>query len=652
MILENLLVNNFGVYNGKQNFNLSTDKKKPVILIGALNGSGKTTFLHSIDFVLYGKQSNIFKTSKLSYENFLKENINKENFDQGAQIELVFYRKEKGKKKVYKISRSWKQIGSKIKEEFFVFVNSIYDEDITKDWDNYVDQILPSRVASLFFFDGEKIEQLADLDKSKEVLKKAIDSLLGLEIVDQLNLDVEEFKRRSGFELKSDKDKEKIESLEQKVLEHEKEIKVIDEDIIKHEDELAKIKYDKQQIDIELSKKGFAYYEKKKELEKDIAAVNKDKKEVKDELIKLAAGDPPLLLLKDELRELLDQSKSINDQKNFKEILENKKKVLSETKEFVSKYCNDNKFLEKFDKFIKDKVKNNISLPKVNEDKLNYQELDFLFNSQMPKLSNEISSLIKKFNEIDELYEKKIVLLNKVPANEEIEPLLVKNKEITEQEGKIVTKINVLEGLRSSKRGPLKLLKRDIKLLYDDKAKGDLINLDKRRFVDYSLRVKDILSSFHVKVLDHHIKRLEKYILEAFNNLHRKKGFVKTIKVDTSNFDLKIYEKKNKEIDTEKLSAGERQLLAVAILWGLAKASKSAAPTIIDTPLGRLDSEHRLNLVEQYFPLASNQVILLSTDEEINKKYHKYIKPFLARSYKIEFDQKINGSKLKEGYFF
>ena len=62
-----------------------------------------------------------------------------------------------------------------MKEEFFVFIDDKYDEDITKDWDNFVDQILPSRVASLFFFDGEKIEQLADLDKSKEVLKKAID---------------------------------------------------------------------------------------------------------------------------------------------------------------------------------------------------------------------------------------------------------------------------------------------------------------------------------------------------------------------------------------------------------------------------------------------------------------------------------------------
>ena len=441
-------------------------------------------------------------------------------------------------------------------------------------------------------------------------------------------------------------------SLEQKILDHEKEIKVVDEDIVKLEDELAKIKYDKQQIDIELSKKGYAYYEKKKELEKDIEETNNSQKKVKEELIKLAAGDAPLLLLKEELAELLDQSKTYNDQKNSREILEGKKKVLNETKEFISNYCNDNQFLEKFEKFIKEKVKNSNKTPSANEDELNYQELDFLLNTQIPKFSNELDNCIKEFSEINEAYEKKIVLLNKIPANEEIEPLLSKNKEIITKESKIITKIKVLEELKSTKRGPLKLLKRDIKLLYDDKAKGDLINLDKRRFVDYSLRVKDILSSFHVKVLDHHIKRLERYILEAFNNLHRKKGFVKTIKVDTGNFDLKIYEKKNKEIDTEKLSAGERQLLAVAILWGLAKASKSAAPTIIDTPLGRLDSEHRLNLVEQYFPLASNQVILLSTDEEINKKYHKYIKPFLARSYKIEYDQKINGSKLKEGYFF
>ena len=89
MIFENLLINNFGVYCGKQNFDLSTKSKKPVILIGALNGSGKTTFLQAIDFVLYGKFSNYFYSQKLSYENFLTKNINKKQITRNDATTLV-----------------------------------------------------------------------------------------------------------------------------------------------------------------------------------------------------------------------------------------------------------------------------------------------------------------------------------------------------------------------------------------------------------------------------------------------------------------------------------------------------------------------------------------------------------------------------------
>jgi len=283
---------------------------------------------------------------------------------------------------------------------------------------------------------------------------------------------------------------------------------------------------------------------------------------------------------------------------------------------------------------------------------LNYQELQLLLEKQLPDLRLNVDQRIKTINKIEEEYEKKIQLINKIPTEDDIKPLVEKQNKLIEEKSKLVTRSNVLTALKSTKNGPLMKINIELRKLYDERSNQDIINLDKKRFVDYSIKVQNILSSFHVKVLDHHIKKLEKYILESFNNIHRKKDFVKSIKIDTTSFDLKIYEKNNIEVDTNKLSAGERQLLAVAILWGLARASKSTAPTIIDTPLGRLDSEHRLNLVEQYFPAAAKQVILLSTDEEINKKYHKYIKPYLSRSYKVEYDHKINGSKLQEGYFF
>ena len=654
MIFENLLINNFGVYSGKQNFDLSTKEKKPVILIGALNGSGKTTFLQAIDFVLYGKFSNFFYSQKLSYENFLKKNINKNNYDEGAQVELVFFRKYKGKNEKFKISRNWKAIGKKIKEEFFVFIDDVYDEDITKDWDNFVDQILPSRVASLFFFDGEKIEQLADLEQSKGVLKKAINSLLGLEIVDQLNIDVDEFQKRSVLQLKTNEEKKNINKLKKEVDGFEDRIKEIDESIVKVEDELAKKAYDIRELNVVLSQKGISYYEKKQEYEKELQVIDEKRTEISDELVKLASGDLPLLVVKKELAAMVDQSKSLLENQNKTDSQKKNNDLIESISSFVLKNSKDDKFTKNFEKFVSDKKINDTTILD-NENllpNLNYQDLNSLLNHNLDTAEKDIKKKINTTNKLEEEYEKISQLINKIPTDDEIKPLIDKLEAHQKDEAKLVTKKNILDEQRGHINGPLIKINIELKKEYEKKTTQDLVNLDKKRFVDYSVRIKDVLSTFHVKALDFHIKRLEKLILECFKSLHRKKDFIKSIKIDTSTFDLQVFEAKNVQVDTDILSAGERQLLAVAILWGLAKASNSAAPTVIDTPLGRLDSEHRLNLVEQYFPTASKQVILLSTDEEINQKYHKYMKPYLARSYKIEYDEKINGSKSTLGYFF
>ena len=655
MIFENLLINNFGVYCGKQNFDLTTKSKKPVILIGALNGSGKTTFLQAIDFVLYGKFSNYFYSQKLSYENFLNKNINKKNFDEGAQIELTFNRKYKGKKQKFKISRNWKLIGKKMKEEFFVFIDEKFDEDITKDWDNFVDQILPSRVASLFFFDGEKIEQLADLEESKKVLKKAINSLLGLEIVDQLNVDVDEFQKRSSLRIKDDDEKKVIEDLELKIQDYEKKIKVVDDKIVKEDDNLTKVRYEIRELDIELSQKGVAYYDKKKDYEKDQLDIDQKRESLQQDLVKIAAGDAPLLILEKELNEIHQQSKQLSTSLDQTSVQNKINNLIDQFEEFSEKNCSDKDYLVKFKKFSEKQKINKVLDNKVSDfllKDLNPYEINFLLSESFSNIKQDIDKLTSKKIKLDEEYEKLSQLINKIPSDDEIKPLIEKSKKLQKEEETLITKLNILKDERGTLNGPMVKLNIELKREYEKKSSKDIDNLDNKRFIDYSIKVKDVLSSFHVKALDYHIKRLEKLILNCFKSLHRKKNFIKSIKIDTIEFDLKIYDKKDTEVNTEDLSAGERQLLAVAILWGLAKASNSAAPTIIDTPLGRLDSEHRLNLVEQYFPTASKQVILLSTDEEINKKYHKFISPHLSRSYKIEYDEKISGSKLSEGYFF
>jgi DNA sulfur modification protein DndD len=105
-------------------------------------------------------------------------------------------------------------------------------------------------------------------------------------------------------------------------------------------------------------------------------------------------------------------------------------------------------------------------------------------------------------------------------------------------------------------------------------------------------------------------------------------------------------------IPREELSAGEKQILAISILWALSKTSGRPLPVIIDTPLGRLDSHHRMNLVKNYFPHAGHQVILLSTDTEVDQGLHTELKPYVSHYWHLIFDKGERRTCAREEYFW
>ena len=131
----------------------------------------------------------------------------------------------------------------------------------------------------------------------------------------------------------------------------------------------------------------------------------------------------------------------------------------------------------------------------------------------------------------------------------------------------------------------------------------------------------------------------------------RKSALVTRLSIDPSTLSLTLYGRDGNVLGAERLSAGERQLLAIALLWGLAKASGRPLPTAIDTPLGRLDSGHRMHLVERYLPFASHQVLLLSTDEEIAGEYLEKLNPWIGRTYQLSYDDEAGETHIRPGYF-
>ena len=92
-------------------------------------------------------------------------------------------------------------------------------------------------------------------------------------------------------------------------------------------------------------------------------------------------------------------------------------------------------------------------------------------------------------------------------------------------------------------------------------------------------------------------------------------------------------------------------MIAISILWALTQASNKIFPSLIDTPLARLDSHHRSNIIKNYFPKTSEQVLIFSTDEEIYGKHYNELQKNVAHEYLIEFDSSKNSSEFKRGYF-
>jgi DNA sulfur modification protein DndD len=159
MIIKRLKLHNFGVYAGDNEFMF--EGEKPIVLVGGMNGRGKTTFLEAILLALYGSNSFAYSESKKrSYIQYLRSFVNKNADDKTCSVELEF-EIDNGVREHYLIKRQWNSISKKNIEEICVYKDETYSEFLTNNWPMFVESILPSALSSFFFFDGEKIAEMA-----------------------------------------------------------------------------------------------------------------------------------------------------------------------------------------------------------------------------------------------------------------------------------------------------------------------------------------------------------------------------------------------------------------------------------------------------------------------------------------------------------
>ncbi|HEY9596761.1 MAG TPA: DNA sulfur modification protein DndD, partial [Cyanophyceae cyanobacterium] len=188
----------------------------------------------------------------------------------------------------------------------------------------------------------------------------------------------------------------------------------------------------------------------------------------------------------------------------------------------------------------------------------------------------------------------------------------------------------------------------------DDYADDTIKHRNNQHLIASVGKVQATLKLFKERLTLKKLNKLEIQVTECFRYLLHKSDLVHRVAIDTNTFSLSLYDLQGQLLPKHRLSAGEKQLLAIAFLWGLARVSGRHLPVAIDTPLGRLDSSHRTNLIERYFPAASHQVILLSTDTEIGKVEVKRLRELdaIAREYLLQYHPDNHQTTVEESRYF
>lgn len=657
MIIQTLTLYNYAVFEGLQVIrpvHSSPDNDPNITLIGGMNGVGKTNLLDAVLLALFGKRSPSFTDSGLSYTAYLDGLINKNvPKDIGSWIELELRVPNDSSFDVLRVRRAWKKANVRITDEFIVWRNNEIDSILIKNWDTYTEELVPLGLAGLFFFDGEKIATLAESEETPASVQDAIRALLGLDLIDRLIIDLNGVIRKSSQNIAGSDIAASIGNLHDQADQLHLELAQNRQNEARLNTEIARKNKALTALKEEYIRQGGTLFDRRNDISLETEQLQSKLLQMRAELISLAGGDLPLVILLPVLRRIHTVALAEQTTSQTKIAMPFIKDFTNQLRSFLGAHLTgDDKKLIAILHYLNEKedalAQSIHSTHTFDFSPLGLDQLTDLVSVSAQADCDRASRLLSAIGRSEEDLNRSEKLIQQEFDESTISSAINQIGELTSIIGSLTQEQSLLKEKTKSLLHEIKLLSNKT----DRLAQQIVAHEEADRIVQYAVRSQESLRTFKEIVSASKVAQLTETITEAFGFLTRKTTLIDRITVDPNSLRISLFDASNLAVPKAKLSSGEKQMLSVAILWGLAKASGRKLPVIIDTPVGRLDSSHRMNFIANYLPNASHQVIVLSTDTEIVGPYLAPLTPSVGKFYLFEHEDQNQSTHIVEDSYF
>lgn len=653
MIINEIQLINIGPYRGNNTIDLRPNDYQNVILIGGENGAGKTTLLNAIKLGLFGSYGFGFKNDNSEYFKRVQSFINhdaKRNNENNFRIKLNFSVVENLEQTTYTLYRYWNFNSSKnLKESFEVISNGKHFSDYEKElFNSKLRDVMPPQLLDLCLFDGEEISRIVNEDLLSDYLKNLSRVVFNLDLFETLENDLETYSSQTLDLKKMESSEKELYELNVRVKEQKEKVYTLQTKLNLLESQKLEVQDEYQMLINDFESYGGLVKKERDELLTKINKIEHLRKQNSEKIKNFVANLLPFFLLEN----LLEETKAqINAEEAFR--------LYKQLDDKLTETALD-ELLGSIVDVTEPSIKKNFRIQLLNfvkpdENIIQIHGASPSESSQVETLANKISgdnvdSITALIEDNKELLQHLQELKVKIKINDsttEFSDMLVKieghQKALLELESKI-------QEARLQLDHSLKALKETITAI--EKIQGNLIDSDKtkssfmesQKIIAFSRRFREVQLK----------KKLQQVQIEAttmLKRIFRKHDYISSIQIDSDTFNVALLDSHKEHIEKTTLSAGEKEILLISLIWAIFKCSGRKVPFIFDTLLGRLDKTHKGGVLKEFIPNSGKQAIILSTDSEIDEHHYNLLKDNIAKDYVLKFDVQRKETIVLNQYF-